>query len=85
MGISGQHHTPTALYPRGNDPRYPLDRRWGGVGLRAGLDTEARGRILCLCWGSNTGRPIVLSVLRHYINLATPAPVSLIGCRIMIA
>jgi hypothetical protein len=29
----------------------------GWVGPRAGLDTEARGKILCLCRGSNPGRP----------------------------
>jgi hypothetical protein len=29
-GMSGQRHTPTALYPRGKDPRYPLDRSVGG-------------------------------------------------------
>jgi hypothetical protein len=23
MGVSGQRHAPAALYPRGNDPRYP--------------------------------------------------------------
>jgi hypothetical protein len=28
------------------------------VGLRAGLDAEARGKILYLCWGSNPGRPV---------------------------
>jgi hypothetical protein len=33
--------------PPGKDPWYPLDRRLGGP--RAGLDTEARGKILCLC------------------------------------
>jgi hypothetical protein len=46
MGVSGQRHAPAAPYPRGKDRRYPLDRRLGG--LRAGLDTEARGKILCL-------------------------------------
>jgi hypothetical protein len=30
----------------------------GWVGLRAGLDTEARGIILCPCRGSNPGRPV---------------------------
>jgi hypothetical protein len=25
MGMSGQRHAPGALYPRGNNPRYPLD------------------------------------------------------------
>jgi hypothetical protein len=28
--VSGQHRAPTTLYPRGKDPRYPLDRRLGG-------------------------------------------------------
>jgi hypothetical protein len=28
----------------------------------AGLDTEARGKILCPCWGSNLDRPVVQSV-----------------------
>jgi hypothetical protein len=29
MGMSGQHHARSALYPRGNDPWYPLYRRLG--------------------------------------------------------
>jgi hypothetical protein len=59
MGVSGQHHAPAALYPRGKDPRYPLYRRGTGgwVGPRAGLDTEARGKILYPCRGSNPDRP----------------------------
>jgi hypothetical protein len=36
----------------------------GWVGLRAGLNTEARGKILCLCWGSNLDRSVVQSVVR---------------------
>jgi hypothetical protein len=28
MGVSGQHHVPAALYPRGKDPRYPLECYW---------------------------------------------------------
>jgi hypothetical protein len=47
MGVSGQRHAPAAIY---------LGERTAGthctegcVGLRAGLDTEARGKILCLC------------------------------------
>jgi hypothetical protein len=47
--------------PRGKDPRYPLYRRLGGP--QTGLDTEARGKILCLCRGSNNGRPVVHSTL----------------------
>jgi hypothetical protein len=30
----------------------------GWLGLRAGLDTDARGKILCLSRGSNPGRPV---------------------------
>jgi hypothetical protein len=30
----------------------------GWVGPRAGLDTEARGKIFCPCRGSNPGRPV---------------------------
>jgi hypothetical protein len=30
----------------------------GWVGPRAGLDAEARRKILCLCWGSNPGCPV---------------------------
>jgi hypothetical protein len=36
MGVSGQHHAPAALYPRGKDPRYPLYRRLGGSQSRCG-------------------------------------------------
>jgi hypothetical protein len=36
MGVSGQRHAPAALYPRGKDPRYPLDRRLGGPQSRSG-------------------------------------------------
>jgi hypothetical protein len=38
----------------------------GWVGPRAGLDTEDRGKILCLCRGLNPDRPVVQSVVRHY-------------------
>jgi hypothetical protein len=48
----------------GNYPRYPLDRLCGS--LSAGLDTEARGKILCLCLGSNPCGPVAQSVVRHY-------------------
>jgi hypothetical protein len=33
------------------------------VGLRAGLDTEGRGKILCPCRGSNLYRPVFQSVV----------------------
>jgi hypothetical protein len=38
----------------------------GWVGPRAGLDIEARGKILCPRRGSNPHRPVVQPVVRHY-------------------
>jgi hypothetical protein len=35
------------------------------VGPRAGLDSEVRGKILCLCRGSDLDRPVVQSVVKH--------------------
>jgi hypothetical protein len=43
-GVSGQRHSPAALYSR-----HPSDRSLGGP--RAGLDTEVRGEILLLLPG----------------------------------
>jgi hypothetical protein len=55
-------------------PGRPVERisgtHWtrGWVGPRAGLNTETRGKIPCLdC-------PVVQSVVRHYTDWATPAP-----------
>jgi hypothetical protein len=48
----------------------------GWVGLRAGLDTEARGKILCSCRGSKPDRPVVQSVVRYCTAWATPAPMA---------
>jgi hypothetical protein len=43
----------------------------GWVGPRAGLDTEVRGKISCLCQGSNLDLPVVQSVVRHYTDWTT--------------
>jgi hypothetical protein len=40
----------------------------GWVGSGAGLDSETRGKVLCLCQGSNLDRPVVQSVARHYTD-----------------
>jgi hypothetical protein len=53
-------------YPKGRDHRYPLIGGW--VGLKAGLDTEARGKIFCLYWGSNPDRPDIQPIVRHYTD-----------------
>jgi hypothetical protein len=66
MGVSDQHHALVALCPR----ERTLGTHWigGCEGLRSGLDTEDRGKILCLCRGWNPGRPVVQSVVRHYTD-----------------
>jgi hypothetical protein len=53
---SGQHHALTALYSWERTPGTHCIGHW--VGLRVGLDTEAREKILFLCQGSNPGRPV---------------------------
>jgi hypothetical protein len=57
IGVSGQRHAP------GKGPPVPIVQE---AGSRAGLDTEARGKILCLCRGSNLDRLVVQPVARHY-------------------
>jgi hypothetical protein len=68
MGVNGQHHAPAALYPRGKDPRYPLDRTLGGPQpvWPQRLDENSSVSV-----GDRT--PVVQSVVRHYTDLATPA------------
>jgi hypothetical protein len=61
-GVSGQLHAPAALCPRERTPSTHCTGGW--VGLRAGLDTEVRGKILCPCRESNPDRPVVQSVIR---------------------
>jgi hypothetical protein len=70
--VSGQRHAPAALYPGERTPGTHCTEGW--VGSRAGLDTEARGKVSCSCRGSNVDRPVVQSVARHYTDCATPAP-----------
>jgi hypothetical protein len=69
MGVSGQRHTPTAIYPGERTPGTHCTGGW--VGLRAGPDTEKNP---LPCRGSNPDRPVVQSVVRHYTDWATLAP-----------
>jgi hypothetical protein len=53
------------------DERTPSTHCTGGwVGPRAGLDSQVRGKISCLCQGSNIDHPVVQSVARHYADWA---------------
>jgi hypothetical protein len=61
-----------ALLP-GKKPPIPTVQE-AGWASKAGPDTEARGKILFPCRGSNLDRPVVQSVARHYTDWATPVP-----------
>jgi hypothetical protein len=47
---------PGRALPMEKDPGTHCTGGW--VGPRAGLDTEDRGKIFCLCRGSNPDRPV---------------------------
>jgi len=47
-------------------PGTPCTRGW--VALRAGLDSEATGKILCLYRGSNPGRPVSSQTLIELVQ-----------------
>jgi hypothetical protein len=60
MGVSGQHHARPRFTP--GERILGTHCTVGWVGPTAGLDTEARGKILCPCRGSNPDRPVVQPV-----------------------
>jgi hypothetical protein len=62
---------PCCALPPGERPPHWIG---GWVGPSAGLDSEVRVKILCLCRRSNLDCPVVQSVTRHYTDWATPAP-----------
>jgi hypothetical protein len=47
----------------------------GWVGTRAGLDTDTRGKILCLCRGWNPDRPVRSQTL-YWLSYPAPTPAS---------
>jgi hypothetical protein len=68
MRVSGQHHAPAALYPRGKDPRYPLEAGWASEPVwTPRLEEKSSAPV-----GDRT--PVVQSVVRPYTDWATPAP-----------
>jgi hypothetical protein len=51
----------------------------GWVGLRADLDTEAREKIVYLCRGSNTGRPVCSSGISKLFHFGAHLIVDFLG------
>jgi hypothetical protein len=50
----------------------------GWVGPRAGLATQVKGKISCLCRVSNLDHPVVQSIARHYTDWAFLAPMPIL-------
>jgi hypothetical protein len=76
MGVSGQRHAPAALYPRGKDPRYPLDGRLGGPQSRSGHRGYRKNPFASAgdqTWIARSSSPYIA---RHCIDWTTPAPFS---------
>jgi hypothetical protein len=64
MEVSGQHHAPAALYPRGKDSRYPLDRTgWAPEPVW----TQRLEEKSSVSVGDRTS--VVKSVVRHYTEI----------------
>jgi hypothetical protein len=64
MGVSGQHHAPAALYPRGIDPLVPTGQEaWWAPGpvWTQGLEQKSSASV-----GDRT--PVVQSIVSHYTD-----------------
>jgi hypothetical protein len=72
-GVSGQRHAPAALYLRGKDIRYPLNRSLGGSQIWSGH--RGKRKILCICQGSNPGRPVCSQTL-HWLSYPSSFSIS---------
>jgi hypothetical protein len=73
MGVIGQRHASAALYSRGKDPLYPLDRRLGGPQSRS--DAGARKKIPCPYQGLNPDCPACSQTLYCLSYCGSPDPV----------
>jgi hypothetical protein len=62
---------PGRALPPGKGPPVPIIQ--GAGWAPEPVWTEFRGKIYCLCRGSNLDRTVVQSVARHYTDWATPA------------
>jgi hypothetical protein len=65
MAVSGQHHAPAVLYPRGRTPGTHCVQE-AGWAPEPVWTQRLEEKILCPCRGSNPDRPVVQPVVRHY-------------------
>jgi hypothetical protein len=70
MDVSGQRHAPAALQPRVKDPPVPILQE-AGWAPEAVWTQRLEEKSFGLCRGSSLDRPVVQSVVRHYIAWAT--------------
>jgi hypothetical protein len=67
MGVSGQHHAPAALYPRGKDPPVPIEYKAGWAPEPVWTQVlEDKSSAPVGDW-----IPVVQPVVRHYTAWAT--------------
>jgi hypothetical protein len=64
---------PKPLYPRGNSPRYALDRRLGGPQSRSGRRGEEK--ILDPTWTLTLNPSIVQPIASRYTDYTIPSPI----------
>jgi hypothetical protein len=70
MGVSGQHHAPAALYPRGKGPPVPIVQEAGWASEPVWTQRLEEKSFA----SAGDGTLIVTSVGVHYTDWATPAP-----------
>jgi hypothetical protein len=65
MGVSGQRHSPAALYPPGKGPPVPIvqEAGWAPEPVWA---QKLEEKYFHLCRGSNIDRSVIQPVARHY-------------------
>jgi len=61
MGVSGKCHASAALYSQ--ETTTGTHWKGGWMDLRARLHKDARGKILCIYRGANSGRPVCSQTL----------------------
>jgi hypothetical protein len=69
MGVSGQHHAPAGLHPRGKDPPVPFEQKAGWA--PEPVWTQRIEKKSFASTGDQTSIAAVQPVARHYSDWAT--------------